>query len=101
MYILYFVSVGPDVVSIDGPENHTLVSGERNKFLTCRADCSPTCTYRWYKDGRWLSGYAQQLDFRPTIDITHTGNYLCEASNGRKFVTNSTTFFLRVLGNHK
>ena len=87
------------MVTIDGPQNQTFISGDRNKFLTCRADCSPACTFTWYKNGRRLWGSGKHLGFRPAIGISDTGNYLCEASNGRKFVRNSTTWYLMVLGN--
>ena len=102
------ITVGPDEVTIVGPQNDTLIAGERDKFLTCKADCSPSCTYTWYKNGRHVSRYRNgygyswingpQLIFRPTIRITDTGNYSCQARNRIAVVNISTPWYIRVLG---
>ena len=104
-------TVGPDKVTIEGPPNDTFIYGERNKFLTCRADCSPACSYTWYKDGTqlhwyynryWYYGYPRgpKLSFTYTIHTRNTGNYSCEARNGRASDRKTTTLYIRVLGNY-
>ena len=48
----------------------------------------------------FVVGNGQQLHFRPTINTSDEGYYLCQACKGNEFVKESTWWYLRLLGNH-
>lgn len=61
--------------------NYTIKEGTQLEDITCRANCTPACSFSWLKNG-------QDYQVKPIISlgqvsVSDAGTYKCTASNGQ------------------
>ena len=60
--------------------------------LICRISYYSTPTYRWYRDGKLISGQAKQ-SLIMNVDSKSEGNYQCQiSSNGKSKVSENSVY---------
>ncbi|XP_067678708.1 carcinoembryonic antigen-related cell adhesion molecule 5-like [Haliotis asinina] len=79
----YAVTLQPSTLSYTKREGQESVPS-----ILCSATCKPTCTYKWFKDGKPNSDGATLT--LPVTDRSQTGSYKCQAFNTHGTVDSSS-----------
>ncbi|XP_071397677.1 B-cell receptor CD22-like, partial [Centroberyx affinis] len=76
------VKYGPKNTSVLVSPSGEIVEGS-SVNLTCSSDANPAATYTWYKENESSPKASGQTFTITDIRPEHSGNYYCEAQNGR------------------
>ena len=84
-------SDGPENIRLDpSATNYTKNSGDVLPDITCRVDCSPSCSPAWTKNGASIPTQSATLSLG-NLDPVEAGNYRCTASRDSNTVSENLT----------